>query len=108
MGKGVGVMIEQNGTFNRLIKAIEKGAELRIDYSSDFEGCVYLRGARLVHDYSEIKLDKGLAVRLSKHADIREGYPGYRSDYGNRWSDMFEHKSKPVARWITEQWGFDS
>lgn len=100
-------MIEQQNTYNRLVKAIEEGAQLRLQFSRDFDGGLYYLGAWVVKNGQRVEIDMELANRISKHPDIREGYAGYRSDYGRRWEEMFEHRNAPVPRWVSEQWTFE-
>lgn len=100
-------MIEQQGTYNRLVKTIENGATLRFLCGSDFECGIYDLNAWIVKDGKRVEIDLKLANRVIKHPNIREGYAGYRGDYDRRWEHMFEHKDTPAPRWVTEQWTFE-
>lgn len=100
-------MIEQKGTYDRLVKAIEEGATIRFLCGGDFEGGVYDLNAWIVKNDQRLEIDLKLANRVIKHPDICEGYAGYRSDYARKWEHMFEHKHAPKPRWVTEQWGWD-
>lgn len=130
-------MITTDNTRQRIIKAMEKGAELVFHIGMDGEGgmhtykvtlehngnvltlsTVYRADERYWHDYSEtyklrcgeysvVESGKDVANRVIKCPEIRSEYAGYRSDYDRSWRELYVHNNQPVARWITEQWGFD-
>lgn len=100
-------MIEQTKTYERLINAIEQGAQLRFLHGSDFEGTIYTLKAWIVKGENRVQIPMSIANRIAKHPDIREGYPGYISDYAHRWESMYEHVNALQPRWVTEQWGWD-
>lgn len=101
-------MIKQPGTSERVLHLVAKGATLWIYFCSDFDGYIYTTGAGLRNNEREIAIDIDLALELRSSVHIREGYAGYRSDFGRKWSQMYEHINTPVPRWVTEQWEFES
>lgn len=48
-----------------------------------------------------------IADAILLRPDVRRGYPGYISDYGPDYRELYEHISKPAPRWVSDQWGFD-
>lgn len=115
-------MITSPATELRILSLMEKGAKLYLHYSCHGDGYSTLYMVTL--DYNDkslrisdpveyppmtedpINLRSELAERIKARPDIRQGYT-YNSEYGKRWREVYEHKSTPTPRWVTEQWSFD-
>lgn len=128
-------MITTGNTQQRIIKAMERGAELVFHVCMDGEGGMHVYKATLEHngkvltlstahrddekywhDYSETyRLRSGeysrpesgetVANRVIKCSEIRSEYAGYRGDYDRSWRELYVHNNQPVPTWVTEQWG---
>lgn len=86
----------------RIVDVMQGGAQL-ILHCTSVEDCAVVTSAVLERNGQGIRIDVDRAERIRLRPDIRPAYPGFFSDFGPRWREVYEHVDTPVERWVVEQ-----
>lgn len=118
-------MLTTTNTEERIVNLMQQGATITYHYYHHIEFGLSLTKVTLNHHDQEMVISeraerKGwhpdseigryytvcpVADAIVKRPEVQRGYPGYISDYGHDYRELYEHIDKPAPRWVTEQWG---